>query len=238
MTDTQDNRTPLPSAVVRVTTAAEGSMAAGEGCSPAEAAANRRAAAAGICTGLARCRQVHGRRVAVVDEAFSGERLFDGYDALVSRVPGIGLMIRQADCQAVALADPVTGAVANIHSGWRGSVANIIGRTVSVLVKVCGCRPGDLHAWISPSLGPCCAEFVNYRQELPVAFTAFMVSEHHFDFWAVSRAQLQDAGLRPERIAGAGICTVCDQRYFSFRRDRTPARFATIIAPAGPGGEG
>jgi len=51
--------------------------------------------------------------------------------------------------------------------------------------------PGTgISAAISPSLGPCCAEFINHRQELPASFLAFQTRANYFDFWQISRTQL------------------------------------------------
>ena len=171
--------------------------------------------------------QVHGDQVAVVTEDIG--RDIEGVDALVSDVPGIGLMIQQADCQAVLLYDPARPAVGIVHSGWRGSVANIIGKTVAVMQKTFGSDPGGMYAAVSPSLGPCCGEFVNHHQELPDSFRSFQEQDNHFDFWAVSCGQLQEAGIRTERISVAGLCTVCDPRFFSYRRDKITGRNASVI---------
>ncbi len=176
---------------------------------------------------LVAARQVHGDRVAVVRKA--PETDLDGVDALVTDVPGLGLMVQQADCQAVLLFDPANRAVGIAHSGWRGSVANIIAKTVATMTATYGSEPMQLRAAVSPSLGPCCGEFVNHHRELPAAFRAFEVRPNHFDFWAVSRMQLGEAGLRPENISVAGVCTVCDHRFFSYRRDGTTGRNASVI---------
>lgn len=179
---------------------------------------------------LASARQVHGDRVWVVAASLDRDTELDGYDALVTDRPGIGLMIQQADCQAILLHDPRTRAIANIHSGWRGSVLNIIARTVQVMQEAYGTRPADLLAAISPSLGPCCAEFRNHARELPASFSPYQVRADYFDFWAISRDQLLAAGLGRERIEIAGICTRCEENFFSYRRERITGRFASVIA--------
>ena len=83
---------------------------------------------------------------------------------------------------------------------------------------VFGSEPINLHAFVSPSLGPCCAEFIHYKKELPGDFQAFQVKPHYFDFWKISRYQLTGAGLVGENIEIAGICTSCSNDYFSYRR--------------------
>ncbi|MDR3039044.1 MAG: polyphenol oxidase family protein [Candidatus Adiutrix sp.] len=150
-----------------------------------------------------------------------------GFDALLAPVPGVTLLVKVADCQAVLLYDPVTRALALVHSGWRGSVRNILGRAVAALAEA-GAAPARLKAAISPSLGPCCAEFVNHRQELPAGFRPFMVRENYFDFWAVSRRQLAEAGLQEENIEAAGICTKCSPEFYSYRRGDLWPRFGFL----------
>lgn len=178
---------------------------------------------------LASAKQIHGDKVMVVTKPLSADYEFEGYDALITNLAGIGLMVQQADCQAVLLFDPVRRAIGNIHVGWRGSKANIIQKTIAAMRKMYGTNPQELRAGISPSLGPCCAEFVNFKEELPTRFQTYQVRPHYFDFWAISRDQLTTSGVKPEHIDIAGICTVCDHRFFSYRREQTTGRFGSVI---------
>ena len=181
------------------------------------------------CAHLVSARQVHGSQVFFVKENPGADLEIEGSDALFTNVQGLGLMIQQADCQAVMLFDPVKMVVAIVHAGWRGSAADILARTVSAMGAALATEPADLIAAISPSLGPCCAEFVNYRSELPAILHGYQVQPSYFDFWAVSRDQLRAAGVRPENIFAAEICTRCNQDYFSYRRDHETGRFASVI---------
>jgi len=142
----------------------------------------------------------------------------DGVDALVTDLPEVGIMVQHADCQAVLLFDPLRRVIGAVHSGWRGSVQNILGKTVGLIVSRYHSRAEDLLAVISPSLGPCCSEFVNHRHELPPHFQRYRAGENHFDFWRISQEQLIAAGLRPASISVAGVCTSCSRDYFSYRR--------------------
>jgi len=151
-------------------------------------------------------------------------------DALITGVPGIRLMIQTADCQAVMVVDPQRRVVANIHCGWRGSVAGIIGKTIERMVGQFGCDPERMTAAIGPSLGPCCAEFVNYKKEIPRRLWLFRVGSYHFDFWRISRHQLIAAGFDDARVHTAGICTRCNPHlFFSYRFAHATGRFATLI---------
>ncbi|MBU0968219.1 MAG: peptidoglycan editing factor PgeF [Proteobacteria bacterium] len=173
--------------------------------------------------------QVHGSQVHVI----TGKPLTDleitGCDAFITNVAGVALLIQQADCQAIMLFDPQRQVAANIHCGWRGSVNNIIAATIRVMAEEFATDPGHLLAAISPSLGPCCAEFINYEQELPGHFHPFQVKPNYFDFWAISRCQLQETGVKPTNIFTTAICTVCDPNWFSYRREKKTGRFCSVI---------
>jgi YfiH family protein len=181
------------------------------------------------CAHLVSARQVHGSRVFIVKENPEDDLEVEGFDGLVTNVQGLGLMIQQADCQAVMLFDPEKMAVGIAHVGWRGSVAEVISRIILAMRDTYEAEPADIIAAISPSLGPCCAEFVNYKAELPVSLHGYQVRPNYFDFWAISRDQLCAAGVRPENIHTLGICTSCNPDYFSYRRDRETGRFASVI---------
>jgi YfiH family protein len=173
-------------------------------------------------------RQRHGTCVVVIGPEPAGRA---GHppeaDAMITDVPGRHLVIQVADCQGVILYDPVRRVLANVHSGWRGSVQNILGATVDAMAEGFGCRPADLVAGIGPSLGPCCAEFVNYRQEIPETLWGYRVGLCHFDFWTLSVDQLRQAGVPALNIETSGLCTRCrTDLFFSYRGERTTGRFA------------
>ena len=154
-------------------------------------------------------------------------------DALITDVPGVRLLIQTADCQAVMLFDSQKRVVANIHCGWRGSVANLIGHTVLRMTAEFGCDPGQMTAAISPSLGPCCAEFINFEKEIPRRLWPFRVGSHHFDFWRISRHQLITAGLLDDNVHAPGICTCCNPHlFFSYRVARETGRSVALIGLA------
>ena len=151
-------------------------------------------------------------------------------DALTTDLPKQALFIQVADCQPVLIVDPVKRVVANVHSGWRGSISNIVGRTVAFMQTTYDCFPGDMLAGIGPSLGPCCAEFINYRHEIPAEFWPYRLAADHFDFWRLSEDQLVAAGVCGENISQSRICTRCNQHLlYSYRGEKQTGRFAAVI---------
>ncbi len=167
---------------------------------------------------LLSARQTHSINIHLQTKPIMNDLEIANCDGFITDQPGISLMIQQADCQAVLCFDPVKKVIGAVHSGWRGSVQDIAGRMVVMMKEIFSSKPTDIQAVISPSLGPCCAEFVNYQEELPIEFQRFMTGKKHFDFWQISRFQLLFAGLREENIQSLDICTCCDENYFSYRR--------------------
>jgi len=146
-------------------------------------------------------KQVHGNEIYCLTKPLTASLEIEGVDALITDQDGVGLMIQQADCQAVLLFDSSKKIIAAIHCGWRGSVANIVARVIRRMKDGFGVAPVQLQALISPSLGPCCAEFINYQNELPAEFAPFMARPDHFDFWQLSKSQLIAAGVRETKIS-------------------------------------
>ncbi|MBM9614346.1 peptidoglycan editing factor PgeF [Desulfobulbus rhabdoformis] len=190
----------------------------GAGDVPNNVKENRvRALAAIGLTQLISVHQVHSDAILLANKEHIGQEP-QGYDAIISDLPGVALLIQQADCQAVLLYAQQHQVIAAVHCGWRGSVQGIIGKTVQAMQEHHGVKPETLTAVISPSLGPCCAEFTNFMSELPEWMHAYQVRPFYFDFWAISRKQLEEAGVKTENIDCAAICTRCTAEYFSYRR--------------------
>ena len=183
--------------------------------------------------------QVHETRILVLKKDhhpyFIPDTLPEGAapgsaDAMITDIYGKFLAIQVADCQSVLLYDPQKQVIANIHSGWRGSVKNIISVTVRAMQSEFGCQPGHLLAGISPSLGPCCSEFIHYTREIPESLWRFRCRANYFDFWQISRMQLENAGILPHHIEISGMCTKCNPHlFFSYRENKQTGRYVSVI---------
>ena len=177
--------------------------------------------------------QVHGDQVLILnpdnfvcDEG--SEPVAGTGDALVTDASGKFVTIQLADCQSILLYDASRRVVANIHSGWRSSI--IAKPAVTLMKTLFKCHPADIMAGIGPSLGPCCAEFVHYRKEIPEIFWQYKTANDHFDFWSISCDQLADAGVSRENIEVSNVCTRCNTAvFFSYRGEGQTGRFAAVI---------
>ncbi len=185
--------------------------------------------------------QVHGHHVAVVERADRGGTVPDA-DGLITRDPAVVLAMHCADCVPLLLVDPARRAVAAVHTGWRGTAAGAARAAVGAMVEAFGSRPGNLVAAIGPAIGPCC-----YEVDAPVVerFAPWPWRDRvvspapsgrwMLDLWEANRRQIVDAGVPPESVAVAGLCTAHHPAlFFSHRRDGATGRMAAHIAVSEP----
>jgi YfiH family protein len=197
--------------------------------------------------------QVHGSRVIVIrkGEAPPGQR--PEADILISNDPATAIAVRAADCVPLLLADSVTGSVAAVHAGWRGTAAGAARVAVEALQREFGAVPADLVAAIGPSIGACCYEV---GTDLVDAFAAAGHARHLIDRWFLARPpdrgsaerpklrldvaganrdQLILAGLDEARVHTSGLCTAMHLGLLtSYRAEKEQAgRLAAVIRARG-----
>ena len=185
--------------------------------------------------GIAHMQQIHGDMIERIS-LWHKNNIVPVADAMITESYDLGLMIKLADCQGIIIYDPVKNILGVVHSGWRGNVVNLVAKTVNKMVLDFGCKPSDIHAAFGPSLGPCCAEFRSWKDIFPQYFEQFMIMDNYFDLWAITCYQLINAGVRPEHIELAAICTKCNYSwFFSYRGEGETGRFAVIafLSPIG-----
>jgi len=146
-------------------------------------------------------------------------------DGLVCDLPGVPLILLSADCPLVCVYDPDRPAVGAVHASWQGTVAWASKNLVHQMVRAYRSDPSRLLAAIAPSAGPCCYEvgWEVYRiaqgklddcdQVLRPCGNRFL-----FDLWLANRHQLMDAGITDDHIEVSELCTICDHRFWSHRR--------------------
>jgi YfiH family protein len=166
-------------------------------------------------------RQVHGNTVLAADEVDASSEADALWCGRTCSDPRMVVGVLTADCVPILLCDRAANVVAAVHSGWKGTVANIAGCTVERLVAA-GIESGDLLAAIGP-----CIEVAAFEvgEEVAAQFDARFVDrgigpKPHVDLVACVRAQLERAGIPANQIERVGGCTHANpDLYFSYRRD-------------------
>lgn len=186
--------------------------------------------------------QEHGTRIlcVTVEDCGAGslperERLGPA-DGLYTSIPHVPLGILVADCLPVFVADTRRRRVGLVHSGWRGTYGNIVGRLLAQW-RGEGALMEDIAVWIGPGIGLCCFEV---GSEVLEAFTQRYPEWEHYGKWdrprpakdhppvsgagridlkSIVLQQLLREGIPSERIDISPACTMCGDGYFSYRRD-------------------
>jgi|GEM_PF-296298 len=196
-----------------------------------------------VTTGL-----VHGIAVKIANPEDSGlgsspERAkTDIADAIITNHPDLALMVTHADCQSILIADSDHHAIAAIHAGWRGTVADIVGTTIRAMQENYGSEASDLLVYLGPAIGVCCNEVgpevtAAWREQVrdlgPLAELAVTRPgpKEHFDVSRANTLLLQRMGVQPEHIEVSATCTQCStDEWFSHRGHGPGAgRQATVI---------
>lgn len=180
-------------------------------------------------------RQVHGADVARAgrDGGYAGTG-----DILLTTEAGVPLAIFTADCLAVVLWDGEARALAVAHVGWRGAARGALEAAVAAACEA-GARPARLRAAVAPAIGPCC-----YEVDAPVlaAFSASYPAlvERWFapgrpghwmlDLWGAAEDLLARAGVPPDRVESARLCTACHPDLLHSYRRGNRGRIATVAA--------
>ncbi len=187
--------------------------------------------------------QIHSTNVIEVGRDKCGHGLytpatFEG-DALVSCSTGTALGVRVADCVPILLADPGAGVIAAVHAGWRGTVGNIVGKTVQ---KMCflGASAEDIRAAIGPHISMAnyevgeevAKEVLRAVGEDALTFSHLRPSETEGKFLCglgeVNKTLLMQAGLREEHIDLSTECTFANSELFYSHR-RTGEKRGTLM---------
>ena len=176
--------------------------------------------------------QVHGDALVFEPEAVACEaRPAAEGDGMVTSRPGLGLLIKTADCQPILLAHKSGRYVAALHAGWRGNRCDFPGTGVARFCARYDLKARDLLAVRGPSLGPGRAEFVNFEREWSDDFRPwFDLDTQTMDLWSLTRYQLRQAGLPERQIYGLDLCTASNTaQFFSYRREKKSGRQASLI---------
>ena len=188
-------------------------------------------------TRVVRAKQVHGDGVLRVDAELIGRAGFPHFlvdepaefDALITNLPGLALVVSTADCLPILIHDPVRRAVAAVHAGWRGTAKRIVVQALAAMREAYGTDPADCRAAIGPGIRRCCFEVDAAVTETMAGAlpnwerhaTANRAGHWLLDLAGINRSLLEAAGLRPDRIEDVDLCTSCrNDLFFSHRAEK------------------
>ena len=147
---------------------------------------------------LLTAQQIHGDKIATVDQPVARYKEFAGCDGLITNQKRIALGIHVADCCAIYIVDPKMPAIGLVHSGKKGTERAIVSKAIQQMREHFGSDPAELIVQLSPCIRP---------------------PHYEIDFAAKIIEQCRAAGAK--NIHDPGVCTACDtDRYYSYRAEK------------------
>ena len=180
--------------------------------------------------------QVHETRIVRVTRKTTKEEV-QHTDALITNEKGICIAVMSADCVPILLYDKKNRAVGAVHSGWRGTVAKILEKTLQEMNSQFGTTGEDLVACIGPSVSQDSYEVgEEVVMEVARAFgekEQLMIPQPNnkakLDLWKANRLQLLAFGVEPSHIEVSDLCSVKNNQHFFSARKGDTGRFAAGI---------
>jgi YfiH family protein len=179
--------------------------------------------------------QVHSADVVIADD-LNVDSMNLQADALVTTLPHLALAIKTADCAPILLYDAAHHVIGAVHSGWQGTLQNVVGATVARMIDK-GAQPEHIHAIIGPCLQK--AQFDvddefrrRFMQSIPITSDMFIPhgtepDKYKFNNAALIVWQLQQAGVT--HITRDDICVMENaHNYYSYRKRDEDAAHETM----------
>jgi polyphenol oxidase len=174
---------------------------------------------------FATAKQVHGTRVVEHEGAWEGWLRVSEADGHFAPRRGTAMAVTIADCVPVFIAHP-EGAVALLHSGWRGTAARIVERALAAFSRQ-GFAAADLRVHLGPAICGVCYEV---SADVAAALTGMPASgPQKIDLRALIADHARHGGV--EAITTSRWCTRCDNaRFFSHRAGDSGRQVGVIVA--------
>lgn len=172
--------------------------------------------------------QQHSKKVKIVNEKYNLDRpdinleQYKNVDGLITNKRNIVLSTTNADCILLLFFDPVNMVIANVHSGWKGTLQQISVETVRKMKNNFNCKMENIICCICPSIRKCHFEvekdvrdlyydkFRDLQQINTIIEETKQGIKWHIDTVLINKIILQKEGLLLENIIDCGICSVCN----------------------------
>ena len=174
--------------------------------------------------------QEHTNNVKIVNEKINIDNMdinleqYNNTDGLITNKQNLILSTTNADCILMIFFDPITRTIANIHSGWKGTLQRISVKVVEKMINEFKCDPKDIIFCICPSIRKCHFEVdQNVKEMFEKEFVDLQINKRtdiiekqkeqekwNIDTVLINNIILKEKGLKQENIIDCGICSVCN----------------------------
>lgn len=196
-----------------------------------------------------KAKQNHTSNILYIDDSNKKKYKFtkynkEEYDAYITDKKNIATLVTTADCNPIIIYDSQKNILANVHSGWKGTIKKVYLETLKKMVNEFGCNVSDILFCIGPSIKKCC--FSSEENEFKNKFSSIWNDEDkyiyyenngerfHIDLSYLIKRDVLEFGIKEENLSICDICTMCHSNdFYSFRKatinkDEDYGTFATI----------
>ena len=195
---------------------------------------------------IVKTKQAHTDNIEIIDKKvnidFPNFEFYSKTDGLITDKKNLILATTNADCILLILFDPVKKVIANVHSGWKGTVQRISVKAVEKMKEQYDCRAEDIICCMCPSIRKC--HFEVDREVYEIFYNEFkkfkkiddfiekdlQEEKWHIDTVEINREILKKAGLLESNIIDSKLCSVCNKDYMhSFRVEKDGYGLSTAV---------
>ena len=174
-------------------------------------------------TDIVKTNQVHSDNIQIVEKKIHQnhpdfvEKCYEGTDGFITNKRNLALCTTNADCILLIMFDAKNKVIANVHSGWRGTIKKIVAKTIDKMKETYNSNPEDIICCISPSIRKChfevdtdvkdmfCSNFDNIEDMIEQKGNKWYI-----DTIGINKKLLSEKGLKEENVIDSKICTVCN----------------------------
>ncbi len=162
-------------------------------------------------------KQVHGNEIRIIDL----QSEVTESDAMITQHKGLALVVSIADCAAVLMYEPVVEIIAAVHSGWRSTSKDIVGKTVDMMIEKFGASAENIICYVSPCAGSEKYEVGDEVAKLfPMSVKQISESKYLLNLKHELFNQLISKRILQSNVEISDICTISNDKFHSFRRDK------------------
>lgn len=161
-------------------------------------------------------------------------KTLENVDGIISNVPNVAPLLTFADCMSLLMYDPKEKVIANIHSGWQGTVKQIGIKAIQKMIKDYDSRPENIICCLGPSIrkdhflvnDDVKEIFENEFKDLCKRYNIIEQTEfinekgkqYSIDTVLIYNILLKEIGLLDKNIIDSNLCTMCNSNMFHSRR--------------------
>lgn len=195
---------------------------------------------------IIKTKQNHTDNIKIINEKINIDgpdtENYSNTDGLITNKKDLILATTNADCILLLFFDPVKKVIANVHSGWKGTIKRISVKTVKKMKMEFNSNPKDIICAICPSIRKCHFEvdkdvsdiFYNEFKDLK-NIDEIIEKDLHKEKWYVDTVEINkiillNEGLLKDNIIDCKICSVCNKEYIhSYRVEKEGYGLSTAI---------